>query len=224
MSSLPRLFYSYKCLERTYLVFSRDADSSVFGPEGNHGAAKDKRLLNSAPGPAGIAFNLNYQAFDEDLLNQGRGGEGICPARSAARPGAPPGSFQHLPAVRGTLPAVRGAPRCAPSPLPPPYSRRAAVAELVGHRLDAAGPRHGDVAALEAQVEAHHGHGRAAVPALRGRGGRGAGGWRRRFKYDNGAKFPEAAAAARRLHVRLPLPPSAAFSNDARQSAPPGKP
>lgn len=112
--------------------------------------------------------------------------------------------------------------------VPPPYSRRAAVAELVGHRLDAAGPRHGDVAALEAQVEAHHGHGRgavrAAVRALCGRGGREAGGRRRRFKYHNAAKFPEAAAAARRLHVRLPLPPSAAFSNAARQSPPPGEP
>lgn len=45
---------------------------------------------------------------------------------------------------------------------------------------------------------------------------------RRRFKYDNEAKFPETAAATHRLHVRLPLPPSAAFSNNSRQSAAPG--
>lgn len=45
---------------------------------------------------------------------------------------------------------------------------------------------------------------------------------RRRFKYDNEAKFPETAAATHRLHVRLPLPPSGAFSNNSHQSAAPG--
>ncbi|XP_071590477.1 LOW QUALITY PROTEIN: uncharacterized protein, partial [Heliangelus exortis] len=54
----------------------------------------------------------------------------------------------------------------------------------------------------------------------RRRGGKGA--WRRRFKYDNETKFPETAATTHRLHVRLPLPPSAAFSNNSHQSAAPG--
>lgn len=64
----------------------------------------------------------------------------------------------------------------------------------------------------------------AAGPlSVRGRaGGEGTQRRRRRFKYDNEAKFPETAAATHRLHVRLPLPPSAAFSNNFRQSAAPG--
>lgn len=126
-----------------------------------------------------------------------------------------------------------------------PHSRRAPVAELVGDSLDAAGPRHGDIAALEAEVKAHHGHGPAAGggprPALARfapgaaaaglgtagaaapcAGGRGEDrGRRRRFKYDNETKFPETAATTHRLHVRLPLPPSAAFSNNSCQSAAP---
>lgn len=40
-----------------------------------------------------------------------------------------------------------------------PHSRRAAVAVLISDRLDAAGAGHSDVAALEAQVYAHHRHG-----------------------------------------------------------------
>lgn len=86
-SSLLRLFWSCERLGRTYLVFSRDADRSVLGPEGNHGAAKHKRRLNSAPGPAGTAFTLNYPDFGGDLLNQGRkGGGGGQAAPFAAKP------------------------------------------------------------------------------------------------------------------------------------------
>lgn len=160
--------------------------------------------------------------------------------------------------IAPTCPPPPGRDRAVPSPPPPllslrsPHSRRAPVAELVGDGLDAAGPRHGDVAALETQVKTHHGHDPAAtgraggregerlptlprltIPALRppapvprprrlrAQAGR-EGSRRRRFKYDNEAKFPETAATTHRLHVRLPLPPSVAFSNNSYQSAAPG--
>lgn len=42
---------------------------------------------------------------------------------------------------------------------PGPHLRRAAVAILVSDRLDAAGAGHSDIAALKAQVYAHHRHG-----------------------------------------------------------------
>lgn len=42
---------------------------------------------------------------------------------------------------------------------PSPHLRRAAVAILISDRLDAAGAGHSDIAALKAQVYAHHRHG-----------------------------------------------------------------
>lgn len=54
------------------------------------------------------------------------------------------------------------------------YSRRAAVAVLVGDGLDAAAPRHPDVAVEEAEVDAHHRHGCARCSTGSGAGtGRG---------------------------------------------------
>lgn len=47
------------------------------------------------------------------------------------------------------------------------YSRRAAVAVLVGDGLDAAAPRHADVAVEKAEVDAHHRHGCARCSARR---------------------------------------------------------
>lgn len=63
---------------------------------------------------------------------------------------------------------------------PTGHSRGAAVAVLVGDGLDAAAPRHGDVAVEEAEVDAHHRHPAARWPARQrrrlpcgcGRGGR----------------------------------------------------
>lgn len=131
--------------------------------------------------PATTAPASSLSGAREELM--GAGGRTRPPQRaeppSPPRPGAcsmdPPRATARL------LPAA--APRS-------PHSRRAPVAELVGDSLDAASPRHGDIAALEAEVKAHHGHGPAAGggprPALarfaagtargcsvRGRAGRG---------------------------------------------------
>lgn len=87
--------------------------------------------------------------------------EGPVPTRYSARNG------EHSTSV--SQPRGSQTPATATSPLPPPntrargrpgpHSRRAAVAVLISYGLDAAGACHSNVAALEAQVYAHHRHG-----------------------------------------------------------------
>lgn len=67
---------------------------------------------------------------------------------------------RHVPARDARSLPARGPARPGPAS-PAPHSRRAAVAVFVGDGLDAAGAGHGHVAALEAQVDAHHRHGAA---------------------------------------------------------------
>lgn len=63
------------------------------------------------------------------------------------------------PAARVADPSNRYLPTPRARGRPGPHSRRAAVAVFISYGLDAAGACHSNVAALEAQVYAHHRHG-----------------------------------------------------------------
>lgn len=81
-------------------------------------------------------------------------------------------------------------PQCT-RPWPGPHLRRAAVAVLISYGLDATGACHSNVAALEAQVYAHHRHGAGyssgSSPGLAGEAGHGP---RRGWRAESGPRRP----------------------------------
>lgn len=141
------------------------------GDEGQPGAA--------LPAPrAGRGGGGSRGRPREKQAAAGERGARICPKcppgvpRSPRRPlGTPGGERPPFPAPMRGSPRRLRSPRCPGSPRAPgpaaSYLRGAAVAELVGDRLDAPGPRHRDIAALRAHVQPHHRHGCLAVLRLR---------------------------------------------------------
>lgn len=110
--------------------------------------------------------------FSGKAVAQGAGGRGdplSCPLASTGSPqaGARRGSSgSRAPAVGGGEGGGPWAPDCRlcylsrtpPEPRGGRHLRRAPVAVLVGDGLDAAAPRHRDVAVEEAEINAHHRH------------------------------------------------------------------